>query len=505
MATINESDAPNWQLQEQLANLRPDLGIEIREELGGGLSGANVYLVDCQLDGGSRLGVLKLASASQAEQESRGNKRARESWLGAFMPEHFLQLGSPGDGNRVALLSSLARDRVEDCRTLQNALVESFFYGREHILFALAYTYRMEANRSWDAARLAPMRDCFQKPIRERLGDGWLTRWTTNELPGPDHQAIRLEDLSERWPNPVAYLLNNAFWADDTTSQVRIPWIISHGDLNPRNVLCPSYHRWIGQQHSSREAQPTRLAEHISLIDMPYCGLAPFPFDLAFLASWLRFLLPEFDSRTRRDIVLDSYRAVIEEVRTGVRPGDVPADGVRFVDCVSTILGQVRFAQPSMGADIENAFLACLAAASLWQAIKLVDRAEPDPDARQKAIAGFCLSALALKALLGLRGERLTGPDFELWPDPGAARGSTWTEAAHSIGRRLEALGDRPALLLVMGKQWAPYAQSPPESEIARLQEEPNRIMEALQSEPSPPTLGRLAAIGRLPLAAILD
>ncbi len=246
MATINESDAPNWQLQEQLANLRPDLGIEIREELGGGLSGANVYLVDCQLDGGSRLGVLKLASASQAEQESRGNKRARESWLGAFMPEHFLQLGSPGDGNRVALLSSLARDRVEDCRTLQNALVESFFYGREHILFALAYTYRMEANRSWDAARLAPMRDCFQKPIRERLGDGWLTRWTTNELPGPDHQAIRLEDLSERWPNPVAYLLNNAFWADDTTSQVRIPWIISHGDLNPRNVLCPSYHRWIG-------------------------------------------------------------------------------------------------------------------------------------------------------------------------------------------------------------------------------------------------------------------
>ena len=70
MATINESDAPNWQLQEQLANLRPDLGIEIREELGGGLSGANVYLVDCQLDGGSRLGVLKLASASQAEQES---------------------------------------------------------------------------------------------------------------------------------------------------------------------------------------------------------------------------------------------------------------------------------------------------------------------------------------------------------------------------------------------------------------------------------------------------
>ena len=117
--------------------------------------------------------------------------------------------------------------------------------------------------------------------------------------------------------------------------------------------------------------EPTRLAEHISLIDMPYCGLAPFPFDLAFLASWLRFLLPEFDSRTRRDIVLDSYRAVIEEVRTGVRPGDVPADGVRFVNCVSTILGQVRLAQPSMGADIENAFLACLAAASLWQAIKL--------------------------------------------------------------------------------------------------------------------------------------
>jgi hypothetical protein len=234
MAKIRESDDLNQQLQEQLAKLRPDLGIEIREELGGGLSGANVYLVDCQLDAGPRLGVLKLASASQAEQESRGNARARESWLGSFMPEHFLQLGNPGDGNRVALLSSLARDRVEDCRTLRDALVESFFYGREHILSALAYTYRMEANRSWDAARLAPMRDCFQKPIRERLGDGWLKRWTTSQLPGPDHQALRLEDLSDRWPNPVAYLLNDAFWADDATSQVRIPWIISHGDLTER-------------------------------------------------------------------------------------------------------------------------------------------------------------------------------------------------------------------------------------------------------------------------------
>ena len=85
------------------------------------------------------------------------------------MPEHFLQLGSPGDGNRVALLSSLARDRVEDCRTLQNALVESFFYGREHILFALAYTYRMEANRSWDA------RDRPRCGIvsRNRSGNAW--------------------------------------------------------------------------------------------------------------------------------------------------------------------------------------------------------------------------------------------------------------------------------------------------------------------------------------------
>src|SRR3990172_8542059 len=162
MMPTTEAESPKQQLEAQLKSLRPDLSIEIRGELGGGLSGADVFLVDCVLNGEPRLGVLKLASVSQAEQEARGNDAAKASWLGPFLPEHFSQLGSLGVDNRMALLASLARHRVEECRTLRDVLDESFFYGREHVLFAVAHTYRMEANRSWSGARLAPTRAGFQ-------------------------------------------------------------------------------------------------------------------------------------------------------------------------------------------------------------------------------------------------------------------------------------------------------------------------------------------------------
>ena len=158
-----------------------------------------------------------------------------------------------------------------------------------------------------------------------------------------------------------------------------------------------------------------------------------------------------------------------------------------------------------MEADIEQAFLACLSAASLWQATKYIDRTDPEPGASLKAMSAFCLSALSLKALLGERGERLHGPDFELWPDPGATGSPVWTEKTRTIGRRIEEFDSRGSVILVLGKAWAEYTQSPPENELARLKDTPSRVMDALQSEPSPPTQARLATVGRLPLVGLLD
>src|SRR5437867_1308341 len=98
------------------------------------------------------------------------------------------------------------------------------------------------------------------------------------------------DGLPERWPNPVAFLLEESAWKGHDRG-ARIPWIPSHGDLNARNVLGPSYQRAAAQQLIDRGPAPTRLLPNLRLIDMPFCRPAPYTFDPAFLASALRMQL----------------------------------------------------------------------------------------------------------------------------------------------------------------------------------------------------------------------
>ena len=39
------------ELGAAIEGIRPDVGVKIRRSIAGGLSGASVYLVECQLDG----------------------------------------------------------------------------------------------------------------------------------------------------------------------------------------------------------------------------------------------------------------------------------------------------------------------------------------------------------------------------------------------------------------------------------------------------------------------
>ena len=173
-------------LQRQLESIarssNPDLHIALRRPIPPGLSGAALWLVDCDFGSIPRLGVLKVTERDKAEREVRGHAAAAGSWLSALLPDEFRSLGEVSGTGKVAVLSALARNRLEDCRTLRDVVNESIAYGTS-LIKALAFAYRTEANRVWTpAGRLSNARECFAVPVGEASA------------------AEILEPLDGRWP-----------------------------------------------------------------------------------------------------------------------------------------------------------------------------------------------------------------------------------------------------------------------------------------------------------------
>ncbi len=493
------------ELRSSIEGLKPELGIKIRKPIAGGLSGADVFLVECQLNGERRLAVLKIASKGQADSEIQGDRTARDSWLNPFLPEHFQVLGELPGRNKIAVLSSLARDRVEDCQTLEEVICSTFDYGAKHVLHALSYVYRQQAKDEWHSAIPREIHDIYQLPIKENLGEKWLKRWKECGLPDTEFPGLVFDDVPERWPNPIAFLFEKSLWKELEATQISVPWIQNHGDLNARNVLCPSYHRAASNNQLQRNPNPSLLLRNISLIDLPFTRITPFTFDLSFLIAGLRVLLPKFDNHARRDTTLATYRAGLEEIVTNKSQPNIPADGVQFAKCLSVTWTQLRMAQERMGADIEKSFLANLAAASLWQAIKAVDRQNAKDRDRLGAISGLILSAMALHRLIGVT-TRIPGNDFHLWADPQGAETKTWTSGSKFIAQHLESGTGRKPFILVLGRAWNEAIGLPSESDLsAAIKKGLSALPPLMGWAPSPPVMAKMQSLGRLPLAAIMD
>ena len=507
MSDQPKSTAPYHQLDFDLQQLRPDLRICVRRPLDGGLSGANVFLVDCQIEDEQRLAVLKLVSTKQAVNEERGDLAARNTWLQPFLPDHFIVLGALPDGRRTAFLSSLARDRMDDCLTLTEILDESLVYGTDHILAALGWVYRQEAGRVWGSGQTRPVRECFRAPLIPHLGNEWLDFWRDTDLPGPEVPGLIFEDSAERWPNPVAFLLGDERLWPSPSTDVRVPWLWGHGDLNPQNVLAPSYQRAHARQLVPACPRPEELTKHLSLIDLPFSREVPFTYDAAFLLSWLRLrLLPRFINRTNRDLAVRTISAVVREAGTGQPAYDVPAGGGDFARCAGNLLNQLRMAQPRLAPETSIAYLASLAAAGLWQAIKAISRRDRAARDRPVAISGLVLSALALRQVLGAQAATLPSPDCRLWADPAAEKGPTWSVAAHSLAQRLKRPEGRRDMVLVLGPDWGPFLGLPAEEDLRHIvRKPPAELQEYLRLELAPPVKQRLMALSALPLMAVLD
>ena len=243
--------------------------------------------------------MLKITTASKANRESEGDQRARQTWLKPYLPDFFLPLIGDSD-DRAGLLMSLARDRLENCETLHASLSRSFGYAKKYVLWNVVNAYCKEASRHWPDVQYRPVRENFRKCVEHGLPDGWARQWQENSFPPAESDTVVFEASSDRWPNPVAYFSRSDLWPTDDEFGVSIPWIPSHGDLNCRNVLCPSVDRSLALSLTTGAEQPLvgfgqRMLSHISLIDTPFCREAPFTFDLAFLGTWLSFLLPPFE------------------------------------------------------------------------------------------------------------------------------------------------------------------------------------------------------------------
>lgn len=499
---VTPSAVPSWHPQQNaIVLLQPDLRVQIRGPLEPGLSGASVFLADFQSDGERRMGVLKLTSPEKAEQELKGDATARASWMQPYLPDLLIRLGTLPATGTVAILSSVAKDRLENSQMLKLALRNAFRYAKDHALFAIAHAYRDQAARGWAGSVLHPVRRCFQEPIRSGLAAGWEQRWEQSGFPGPEHPSIQFEDITERWPNPVAFHFRRDLWPADEDYTISVPWIQSHGDLNPGNVLCPTATRAIALRIDSRTPDPVRLMRHLSFIDTPYCREAPFTFDPAFLACSLRFLLPPFDTFARRDVVLKAYRAALHEIATDGPTLEVSGEADKFAECLSLIWRQMTYSQPRMADDIRHAYLTSLSSAALWQAVKAANGGN-----REDAVSALCFGALCLHQLLAKYQDRLPKPDFELWTNANAPSLPRWTAASRQIGAVIQEIGERRTLVLFLGSDWARYLGLPGDDALADVGRQPlDKVQAVLRVAPQDDVVRSVAAIARLPLAAIVD
>jgi hypothetical protein len=502
---MSRIDKPLLDLQAKLEGLAPTFKIHVRERLFGGLSGASLFLVDFHNQTEQQLGVIKTSRAKSAAREIDGNISARKSWLVDFLPERFDQLGTI-DG-RVVLLSSLAKDRLEDCHTLEQILRNGFSYGRDHILNSLAYAYRTQARETWNTARETTLQECFCAPIVNELSDTWKTNWNEAGMPSIECSGVVFEDSDERWPNPAAFLLSNELWSEFGT-RLSIPWIESHGDLNSRNVLSPSYQRAVSQNKVSKNPQPTNTLKHVSLIDMPFFRVAPFTYDPTFLLTTLNFLLPEFDSRINRENILKAYRHVVDLVTLQVSQATTHSSCSPFVDCCNVVLNQLKLAQERFPKDIELACLSCLASSSLWRAIKTIDRANRDERARTNAVQLFCQSAIALKALLKYSNDncKIPGNDFKLWTRDADATSGKWSNDARRIAFELSNVSETGGIILCTGREFSQICDLPTDSECKLLKEKStNEILTVLDVPLTSALKTKLGNMAQLPITAILD
>lgn len=476
----------------KLAASRPDLKIQVRGALEPGLSGASVFLVDCNIAGEKRLAIMKITVAKKATSEVAGDKRARECWINPYLPERLEMLSAD---EIHGLLITLAKDRLENCETLYSVINASFRYGKDYVLSTTVKIYSDEIERRWPDTTFRPLREHFLACADRALPIDWQEKWEEHGLPNKKSDTFTVQDLDYRLPNPIAFLTNEKIWPNDPLFGASVPWIVSHGDLNARNILCPS-----AQRHAALASHGMQsLNDYISIIDTPFCSSLPCTYDLLYLVTWLDDSANSFSSQSGRHLAFRGFEATAALIRTEQIPIDAPSQSTQFLELLQIVISAFYKTQARMTEDIRKAIFVSLSAACLWRAIRTAAASKADAQ-RTEASKLLCLSAMMLRELLPLELRRLTNrPTAHLMIECPSSP-VLWTQSAAKIAEILARGQTRRNLILVLGRELSDITQLPRDAttkELVSPESQTQNISEAAANS--------LRAFGQLPLAAILD
>lgn len=245
--------------------------VEAGRRLAGGLSGASVQLLHVQEEGSFGFAVAKVASPDRLQdltREQRGYELMCSSWPSEVLPRRHLLLETEGlvrgQGRHPVLVASFADERRTKIRTLLELFRADAAAGA-HALDVLVAAHATQAEADGPGSKALPLqlaRQMVDATLLERiLGFPWHHFGIDADKP-----CVLLAGRSRI--NPVHALRHAERYQTPNTPYLRAPMVPIHGDLNPRNVLCPAPDRFV-------------------LIDFEKARQGTPHYDLAFLFMWL--------------------------------------------------------------------------------------------------------------------------------------------------------------------------------------------------------------------------
>lgn len=210
----------------------------LRKKIGGGLSGARIWLADIEFVSSELFGgphILKVQNADATKKEQKGYQSAVLSPKFAnLMPK---LIGEPVRLNksRCVMIFAVSKGTLAEAATIDTLLqkeVSQVIPQLDGLVDALRPDVQPKS-----PGRGTP-REALQNILGTLLiGQSSITARALSKL-GVGSEAARLTFAGDTdiLPNPIAYLENDALWGDD--AEILWPVGPTHGDLNCQNIVC---------------------------------------------------------------------------------------------------------------------------------------------------------------------------------------------------------------------------------------------------------------------------
>lgn len=210
--------------------------IEIFKELGGGLSGAEIHIVEySEL---RRLGVLKIDTINEADSLNKAfhlaEKNKYEKNLAKLV--EFCELTDDNNSKKYVYLYELVGDNLRDIKTLFRFLKNESSTIKPIINKIVDFLFKW--NLKHDKGKIHPI-EIVRNCLVYRLNDKKYNQSFQELNISQSKPYFFLDNTKEFLPNPYYFLSNEDIWKDKNDKQILINTLISvsHGDFHPKNII----------------------------------------------------------------------------------------------------------------------------------------------------------------------------------------------------------------------------------------------------------------------------